>query len=474
MVFTCLFSVIFLRKLIKRIKIKYINSAMHKTTSMFNEERSEQMSDDDSANEERIKIKRRMCEDNELSESETELSKKIQPTNGKKTKGRVKIKMEFIDNKLRRYTTFSKRKTGIMKKAYELSTLTGTQVMVLVASETGHVYTFATRKLQPMITSEAGKALIQTCLNSPDPPVGPSASTPDQRMSAAGYEETELSYNIEDGDNKPDVKTLFVNQDGSATLSGTNTVQSIAVSPTVGGPITSLPSPLPSNLTAIPLLAGATTALGTNGNNNTKVSGTPAISMQLPQGTGFTTILAPGGALPQGSTLHIGTLQSAAQNQLSNNQSPVSSQNQSPLFRISPAAIVSLSGTSTPNTPTQNSISSTQSNISVVSGNVVIPTSSISSNSSTAVPGTVMYQTAQGIVYAASSPTSLSDRVILNLGQSPTLSLQPDQSGTQQIYIPVSLTPAHQKVSGTLAAKVAVSNVTPSSVVQNRQQKCRK
>jgi hypothetical protein len=41
--------------------------------------------------------------------------------------------------------------------------------MLLVASETGHVYTFATRKLQPMITSENGKALIQTCLNSPDP-----------------------------------------------------------------------------------------------------------------------------------------------------------------------------------------------------------------------------------------------------------------------------------------------------------------
>lgn len=38
------------------------------------------------------------------------------PANGKKTKGRVKIKMEYIDNKLRRYTTFSKRKTGIMKK----------------------------------------------------------------------------------------------------------------------------------------------------------------------------------------------------------------------------------------------------------------------------------------------------------------------------------------------------------------------
>ncbi|XP_031154430.1 serum response factor-like isoform X2 [Sander lucioperca] len=114
---------------------------------------------------------------------------------GKKTRGRVKIKMEFIDNKLRRYTTFSKRKTGIMKKAYELSTLTGTQVLLLVASETGHVYTFATRKLQPMITSETGKALIQTCLNSPDSPPRCDASA-DQRMSATGFQETELTYQV--------------------------------------------------------------------------------------------------------------------------------------------------------------------------------------------------------------------------------------------------------------------------------------
>ncbi|KAK7870148.1 hypothetical protein R5R35_012712 [Gryllus longicercus] len=130
----------------------------------------------------------------------SQAQKKTPPPNGKKTKGRVKIKMEYIDNKLRRYTTFSKRKTGIMKKAYELSTLTGTQVMLLVASETGHVYTFATRKLQPMITSEAGKALIQTCLNSPDPP--PTGVGGDQRMSATGFEETELTYNIGDEEQK--------------------------------------------------------------------------------------------------------------------------------------------------------------------------------------------------------------------------------------------------------------------------------
>ena len=80
-------------------------------------------------------------------------------------------------------------------QAYELSTLTGTQVMLLVASETGHVYTFATRKLQPMITSDSGKALIQTCLNSPDnPPLGAGQSSDDQRMNPTGFEEPELSY----------------------------------------------------------------------------------------------------------------------------------------------------------------------------------------------------------------------------------------------------------------------------------------
>lgn len=54
---------------------------------------------------------------NEINEDSYSLqSKKSPPSNGKKTKGRVKIKMEYIENKLRRYTTFSKRKTGIMKK----------------------------------------------------------------------------------------------------------------------------------------------------------------------------------------------------------------------------------------------------------------------------------------------------------------------------------------------------------------------
>lgn len=89
---------------------------------------------------------------------------------GEKKSGRRKINIEFIEDKSRRHITFSKRKAGIMKKAYELSTLTGTQVLLLVASETGHVYTFATPKLQPLITKPEGKNLIQACLNSSDAP----------------------------------------------------------------------------------------------------------------------------------------------------------------------------------------------------------------------------------------------------------------------------------------------------------------
>ncbi|KAI5190117.1 hypothetical protein NECID01_0810 [Nematocida sp. AWRm77] len=78
-------------------------------------------------------------------------------------RGRKKIKMEFIKDKSRRGVTFSKRKKGIMKKAYELNVLTKCEILLVVASETGHVYTFATPKLQPIIKQHEN--LIQHYLN---------------------------------------------------------------------------------------------------------------------------------------------------------------------------------------------------------------------------------------------------------------------------------------------------------------------
>jgi len=106
--------------------------------------------------------------------------------------GRRKINIEFIEDKSRRHITFSKRKAGIMKKAYELSTLTGTQVLLLVASETGHVYTFATPKLQPLITKPEGKNLIQACLNAADvtQPPQPTPHQQTQRIATPAYPDT--------------------------------------------------------------------------------------------------------------------------------------------------------------------------------------------------------------------------------------------------------------------------------------------
>ncbi|XP_016329964.1 serum response factor a isoform X3 [Sinocyclocheilus anshuiensis] len=207
---------------------------------------------------------------------------------GKKTRGRVKIKMEFIDNKLRRYTTFSKRKTGIMKKAYELSTLTGTQVLLLVASETGHVYTFATRKLQPMITSETGKALIQTCLNSPDSPPRTDPST-DQRMSATGFEETDLTYQVSEADGLTEPKEMIKPMFTAATLpGGTNstTTQSSASSSPSSSSVsmhTQSSALSLSSTTCWPLAAGMN-AQSVSSVNGTVLKSSPAGVMQLPSG----------------------------------------------------------------------------------------------------------------------------------------------------------------------------------------------
>lgn len=206
---------------------------------------------------------------------------------GKKTRGRVKIKMEFIDNKLRRYTTFSKRKTGIMKKAYELSTLTGTQVLLLVASETGHVYTFATRKLQPMITSETGKALIQTCLNSPDSPPRSDPST-DQRMSATGFEETDLTYQVSEAEGLVETKDTLKPTFTVANLPGSTSSTQATV------PTTSTTMQVSSGYPMTNYIAPVSNSNANANGTVLKAAGASAGIMQLPGGFTF----MPGAGVP--------------------------------------------------------------------------------------------------------------------------------------------------------------------------------
>ena len=65
--------------------------------------------------------------------SDSDASKK-RPAGKKKKK---KTTMSFVEDQTKRKVTFSKRKSGIMKKASDLATLTGADVLLVVVNENG-------------------------------------------------------------------------------------------------------------------------------------------------------------------------------------------------------------------------------------------------------------------------------------------------------------------------------------------------
>ncbi|XP_030304468.1 serum response factor isoform X1 [Calypte anna] len=341
---------------------------------------------------------------------------------GKKTRGRVKIKMEFIDNKLRRYTTFSKRKTGIMKKAYELSTLTGTQVLLLVASETGHVYTFATRKLQPMITSETGKALIQTCLNSPDSPPR-SDPTTDQRMSATGFEETDLTYQVSEsdssGETKDGLKPAFTVTNLPGTTSTIQTAPTTSTSMQVSSgpsfPITNYLAPVSASISPNAVTSANGTVLKTTGASAVTSGGL------MPIPTGFT--LMSGGTMAQ--------------------QVPVQA------IQVHQA----------PQQTTPSSDSSTDLTQTSSSGTVTLPATIMTSSVPTTVGGHMMYPSPHAVMYAPTPGLADGGLAVLNAFSQAPSAMQvshgqvQDQGGVPQVFltapsgtvqIPVSAVQLHQ------------------------------
>ncbi|KAL4238573.1 hypothetical protein ACF0H5_003280 [Mactra antiquata] len=392
---------------------------------------------------------------------------------GKKTKGRVKIKMEFIENKLRRYTTFSKRKTGIMKKAYELSTLTGTQVMLLVASETGHVYTFATRKLQPMITSESGKALIQTCLNSPDPPpMAPGQQQAvEQRMNPGGFEETELTYAVEDENGKS------VLMDGNG---GLKPVYSMTSSPSIQE------NSQPMNTQSISGQQSHAQLQHTYQPVSTVVQQSQPAPSNSPQPnvtktsthSGISVHLPPGFIIQPGSQFAIPVQTSPQQSsQVVTSQSHQSQQQQT-VYRIP--------------TPTQHQnaqviqsdsgqrVQTNGSSASAATVNVI--NAATQQGVPALTPSVFMYQTPQGIVYAPATGT-LQDKTLLNFSQATTaLSASQNDTGQQQgqvqqqqvqqqiitIPMPVSLAGSTQMLQLATTESTQLSELTQPSTAKKR------
>ncbi|XP_042484085.1 MADS-box transcription factor 23-like [Macadamia integrifolia] len=65
--------------------------------------------------------------------------------------GRGKIVIRRIDNSTSRQVTFSKRRTGLLKKAKELAILCDAEVGLMVFSSTGKLYDFASTSMKSII-----------------------------------------------------------------------------------------------------------------------------------------------------------------------------------------------------------------------------------------------------------------------------------------------------------------------------------
>ncbi|MED6116753.1 Agamous-like MADS-box protein ap1, partial [Stylosanthes scabra] len=57
--------------------------------------------------------------------------------------GRGKVELKQIENKINRQVTFSKRRTGLRKKAHEISVLCDAQVALIVFNTRGKLFDFS-------------------------------------------------------------------------------------------------------------------------------------------------------------------------------------------------------------------------------------------------------------------------------------------------------------------------------------------
>ncbi|XP_022140854.1 MADS-box protein AGL42-like isoform X2 [Momordica charantia] len=64
---------------------------------------------------------------------------------------RGKVEMKRIENATSRQVTFSKRRNGLLKKAYELSVLCDAQIAVIIFSQKGRLYEFASSDIQRIV-----------------------------------------------------------------------------------------------------------------------------------------------------------------------------------------------------------------------------------------------------------------------------------------------------------------------------------
>ncbi|KAJ8501176.1 hypothetical protein OPV22_011728 [Ensete ventricosum] len=65
--------------------------------------------------------------------------------------GRGRVQLKRIENKINRQVTFSKRRSGLLKKAHEISVLCDAEVALIIFSAMGKLYEYATNSCMEKI-----------------------------------------------------------------------------------------------------------------------------------------------------------------------------------------------------------------------------------------------------------------------------------------------------------------------------------
>nr|GMD47163.1 agamous-like MADS-box protein AGL61 [Ipomoea batatas] len=73
------------------------------------------------------------------------------------TRGRQRVPLARIENEVQRLVTFSKRRTGLFKKASEMSTLCGTEIAMVVFSPSGKPFSFSNPDMNTVLTKYFGE-----------------------------------------------------------------------------------------------------------------------------------------------------------------------------------------------------------------------------------------------------------------------------------------------------------------------------
>ena len=82
--------------------------------------------------------------------------KKKKTTTTTATMGRKKISIQRISDERNRQVTFTKRKFGLMKKAYELSVLCDCEIAVIIFNSHGKMFQYASNDMDKVLLKYTG------------------------------------------------------------------------------------------------------------------------------------------------------------------------------------------------------------------------------------------------------------------------------------------------------------------------------